>query len=284
MSVVDLSVLLPVHAGIGAQALSLCLQSIEHQDVHPSEIVIVEDGPLGADLKRVLDSYEKRARMTRRIQLPRNQGAGVANQTGLLKATGTWIAKVDADDILCPERFARQWAVVSAGGIDVLGSAMAEFSEHPGNLTGVRACPLTHEAIARRMKWNSPINHPTAMYRRELALAVGGYSDLRNMQDYDMFARILVAGGRMQNLPDILVLFRAGQGLFRRRASTVAIKCEFELQANLRRYGLIGRSRHALNLLARITFRLLPPPLLRAAYRALFIRGDSFQRDALRSL
>ena len=268
----DVTVLLPVHAGVGAEELRRCLGSIDHQTLPPSEIVIVEDGPLTEEQLSVLDSSVPSGPRVKRIRLAENSGAGVANQTGLVAATCTWIAKADADDISCPERFERQMAELQARTHDVLGAAMAEFSADESRPTGVRGAPISHEAIARRMRWNSPINHPTSMYRRDLALEVGGYSDLRYMQDYDLFARMLASGARMHNMPDVLVLFRASPALFRRRSSREAIRCEFELQRNLRRYGLFGPVRQHVNLGLRLTFRFLPPAILRRAYLILFVR------------
>ena len=50
------------------------------------------------------------------------------------------------------------------------------------------------------MRLNNPINNPTVVFRRQLALDVGGYADLRYMQDYDLFARMLAGGARAENL------------------------------------------------------------------------------------
>ena len=200
------------------------------------------------------------------MRLDLNQGAGVANGAGLEAATGTWIAKVDADDILLPHRFEAQLAALQETGADLCGAAMWEFDDDPERPTRLRANPSTHEAIARRMRFNNPINHPTAMYRRELALRVGGYPTMRFMQDYDLFARMLVGGARMMNLPEPLVLFRAGDGMLRRRSARGYLPLERELQRNLHAYGLVGRSRAVVNLTIRGAFRVLPRWGLSRAY------------------
>ena len=101
---------------------------------------------------------------------------------------------MDADDILLPHRFETQLAALQETGADLCGAAMWEFDDDPERPTRLRTNPATHEAIARRMRINNPINHPTAMYRRELALRAGGYPTMRFMQDYDLFARMLVDG------------------------------------------------------------------------------------------
>ena len=103
--------------------------------------------------------------------------------------------------------------------LDLVGSAMLEFEGGPEHVVGVRRNPAAAEQIATRMRLNNPINNPTVVFRRRLALDAGGYADLRYMQDYDLFARMLAAGGRAENLDEPLVLFNAGDGMISRGAA-----------------------------------------------------------------
>ena len=282
MTADTVSVLLPVHQGTTPDELAAALDSLDRQTLVADEVVIVEDGPLSAEHTLVLDRYADSRPGVVRIPLPTNQGAGVANQAGLAAATGTWIAKMDSDDLLLPHRFETQLAALRRTGADVCGAAMWEFDGDPQQPTRLRTNPETHDGIARRMRFNSPINHPTSMYRRELALSVGGYPRMRYMQDYDLFARMLVGGGRMINLPEPLVLFRAGDAMLRRRSARGYLLLERELQRNLRSYGLIGRGRAARNLVVRGAFRVLPRWGLSRAY-ARFLSTPAREAPRVRS-
>ena len=262
----DLSVVLPVYAGVAAQHLAAALDSIAAQTLPAREVVVVEDGPLTAEQHAVLDDFAARQPGVVRVALPVNRGAGVANQAGLEAATGAWVAKADADDVLVPHRFERQVAALRESGADLCGSAMWEFDEDPDRPVRLRVNPLDHEAIARRMRFNNPINHPTVVYRRGLALEVGGYPTMRFMQDYDLFARLLAGGARMTNLEEPLVLFRAGDTMRKRRSARGYLGLELELQRRLRSYGVIGPVTMARNLAVRWTFRLLPQRLIRTTY------------------
>ena len=263
---VTVSALMPVHGGVPVADVRATLDSLDRQTRPADEIVLVADGPLSPEHEALLSDYAATHASVVRVRLATNQGAGVANGVGLHAATGTWIAKVDADDILLPHRFATQLAALAETGADVCGAAMWEFDQDPRHPTRLRTGPASHGAIARRMRFNNPINHPTAMYRRELAVRVGGYPTMRYMQDYDLFARMLVDGARMVNLPEPLVLFRAGDGMLRRRSARGYLPLERELQRNLRAYGLVGRGRAALNLTIRGAFRVLPRWGLSRAY------------------
>lgn len=269
------SVVLPVHAGVDPDHFRQAVNSILGQTRCADELVFVEDGPLTAGHLAVLDEVASSHPGVVRVRLELNSGAGVANQAGLRAATGEWIAKADADDLCSPDRFERQLRAVLAAGADLCGAAMSEFEDSPDHVVALRANPLTHEAIARRMRWNNPVNHPTAFYRRSSALAAGGYPELRYMQDYDLFARMLAAGSSMMNLPEPLVLFRSGEAMRRRRSGRDFFGLEWALQRRLRRYGLIGTPRMTVNLVLRMAFRMLPPSIMRATYRRMLSTAPS---------
>ena len=277
-----LSVVLPVYAGAGPEHFRRALESIYAQTYPACEVIVVEDGPLLDDHHRVLEDFSARTPPLRRIALPDNRGAAAANQAGLQAARCEWIAKADSDDVNLPARFAVQVealrkADADGAPLDCLGSAMFEFDgggpgEEADHVTGLRTRPGSPEEIARVMRRNNPMNHPTLVYRRETALAVGGYRPLPYMEDYDLMARMLAAGARMRNLPEPLVLFRAGDEMLGRRRAAGIFASERIMQRNLRSYGLSGPVESRVNLAARTAFRLLPAPVLRRAYSMLFHR------------
>jgi glycosyltransferase involved in cell wall biosynthesis len=262
-----ISAVLPVHAGVEPDHLQEALNSLLAQTRPADEVVVVEDGPLSDRHRRILQDLEARHSSVVRIALSRNEGAGVANQAGLEAATGTWIAKVDADDVSVPDRLARQLAEVTASGVDVCGGAMLEFDHALVTPSGLRRRPLAHAAIARLMRFNNPINHPTSFYRRELALEAGGYPPMRYMQDYVLFARMHRAGASMVNTDEVLVHFRAGDGVIARRRAPGLVRLEWELQRELRRLRLIGRVRAVWNLVVRVAYRRMPRTLTRLVHR-----------------
>jgi glycosyltransferase involved in cell wall biosynthesis len=266
------SVLLPVHHGIDGEHLDEALTSITGQSRPADEVVVVEDGPLPKPLVRLLDTLEHDTPGVVRVRLATNGGAGVANQAGLMAASGTWIAKADADDINERHRFATQLDAVRRSGVDVCGAFMGEFSKDSTDLEGIRISPRGTDEIARRLRWNNPVNHPTAFYRREVAVSVGGYPALRYMQDYDLFARMWAAGAQFLNLNEVLVLFRADPRMYARRKSLLIHRAEWELQSNLRRYGVTSPTDRVRNLVLRTGYRLLPEAVTTRTHRALFRR------------
>jgi glycosyltransferase involved in cell wall biosynthesis len=258
MSDRTISALLPVHAGVQVDHLAEALESLLQQTRVPDEIVIVEDGPLGAIHEHFLGSVSRRHPRLVRVQSKTNRGAGIANQLGLEAATGEWIAKADADDVNLAHRLETQLNTVLATGVEVCGSAMLEFVDRIENVVSLRRMPASHGAIGSRLRWNNPINHPTAFYRRDAALAVGGYPPWRNMQDYGLFARMYAAGAHMMNLEEPLVRYRSGELVTGRRRSALTRRLEWDLQRELCSLGIVSRPLMIANVCWRQAFRLLP--------------------------
>ena len=268
-----LTVLMTTYAGTTVDELERSVASITGQTRPPEEFLVVVDGPVPGDLDAALEHTASAHANVRVERLPRNVGSGLASARGLELATGDFVARHDSDDVSLPHRLERQMAAIEERHLDLVGSAMLEFEGSPEHVVGVRTNPRTHEQIAARMRLNNPINNPTVVFRRQLALDAGGYADLRYMQDYDLFARLLAAGARAENLDEPLVLFNAGDGMIARRGGWRMLPYEWQVQRRLRDTGTIGTVLLARNMVVRGAFRVIPPTLLKRVYAVLFRRG-----------
>ncbi len=278
----DITVLMTVYHRANPEAFAQALESVFAQQLPAQEIVLVADGLLTQELDDVI------ARATERCQSPetpkftvlrrtRNQGAGLAAAAGLAAVRTGWIARLDADDIAEPDRFAKQWqAIVEADQagqpVDVVGSALAEFtSADEDHITGIRRLPETHEEIARYALINSPVNHPSVMLRTAAIKRVGGYRHFPYLEDYDLWLRLLADGGRFYNAPEALTRFRT-DGMLQRRKAPGITKSEWRLQRLMVQLGLVSWPRAVANFLVRSAYRMLPTRVLQNTYRRLFIR------------
>ncbi|MFC5930749.1 glycosyltransferase [Cryobacterium melibiosiphilum] len=265
-----ISVVIPVYSGVAPEHLKRALGSMQEQSLPADEILIVEDGPLGAALDAVVVALSRTDGRIRRIPLAHNRGVAFAMQAGIEAARNRWVARMDADDISLPHRLELQARAAAAGHYAAIGAAMLEFEGDEGNIVGLRVMPLTEERIRRYVLTNSPINNPTLFLDREAALAVGGVRHVPNMEDYDLFARLAAGGYAMLNLAEPVLLFRADPAMFKRRSAKGMFAAELQMQRNLRSYGLIGTPRMYMNLLVRSAFRALPQRVLKLCYAVLF--------------
>lgn len=124
-----------------ATLLDRALRSIlVDQTTKPSELVLVEDGPLTEELYRVIDKYKSIFPSFISVKLPANVGLGRALNAGLNRCRNEWVTRMDSDDISLPTRFEKQLEYIRAHpDIDVLGCALGEFETDEHIVMSVKA-------------------------------------------------------------------------------------------------------------------------------------------------
>lgn len=265
------SVLLPVYRGDSPQFLERAFDSATREQVRvPDEVVIVRDGPVGPEISEALERFERSEFNVKVIRLEVNGGLADALQVGLAECTHEIVARADADDVSMPDRFSIQVPRVEAG-LDMVGSALLEFSDDE-NVTGeLRRQPLTGPDIAKYARFHDPFNHPSVVYRKSAVEAAGGYQHLHLMEDYLLFARMIANGARVANVSQALVKYRVGAGAYARRGGRELLRSEIALQRTLRAEGFTTRWQFVRNIVLRGGYRLVPQALRRNAYRKLIL-------------
>ena len=136
MTVGDFSVLLPVYAGDQPEFFFRSVSSAtREQEVSPKQLVVVCDGPVDEGISDFLHRASRGEETdvlghidVRVVRLKHNMGLANALNIGLAHCSHDIVARVDADDISLPQRFAIQIPLVE-GGLGLLGSAIQEFSD-----------------------------------------------------------------------------------------------------------------------------------------------------------
>lgn len=265
------SVLLPVYHRDDPDFLRRAFDSVTvEQTLRPDEVVVVRDGPVGAELAGLLSEFVATSLVpVVLVELDTNVGLARALEKGLAACGHEIVARMDADDISRPERFAVQVPLVVAG-LDIVGSAIQEFTDEPtGPAAGVvvRTPPLSGQDIATGARFHSPFNHPSVVYRRSAVAAAGGYQDLPLMEDYWLFARMLHAGAAARNVPEALVGYRVGAGAYARRGGWQLLRSEVRLQWRMWRIGFVTTPQLVRNVVVRGGYRLVPETLRRWMYQ-----------------
>lgn len=263
----NFSVLMSSYCKDKPDELKLALKSIwDDQTLKPSEIVIVKDGPLTADLEAILDDFAKRAPV-KFCPLETNMGLGKALAIGVEACSYEYIARMDGDDIAVPDRFEKQVRFMEEHPeISLCGGMIQEFSTSPDNGIGYRVLPTTDAAIRLFCKWRSPFNHMTVMYRKQAVLDAGNYQHFLSYEDYWLWIRVLQRGYQVANLPDVLVKARAGENMLGRRKGWRFCKAEIVLAKRMKEIGLINTYEMLRNMLLRSTARLLPSSIFSWVY------------------
>lgn len=212
------SVLMSVYQKDHPEWLDIAMESMLQQTYAPSELVLVEDGPLTEELYRVIEYKEKvYPGIIHRIPLEKNLGLGLALRRGVEECRNEWIARMDSDDYSRPDRIEKQMSAALEQSVDIVGSDVYEFQGELSNITALRAFPETSEELARFAQRKTPFAHPSVLMKKSCVLAAGNYADAYLHEDYDLFLRILMNGCHGFTVKEPLVSVRASDVFYARR-------------------------------------------------------------------
>ena len=221
----------------GERWLAETLASLAGQTFDDFEIVIIDDGSTDGSADLLAKAAARDARY--RVITQANCGLVASLNRGLAEAQAPLVARIDADDIAEPERFARQIAFLGAHpAVAALGSAIRIISED-GAFRRLQAYPCGPSAVAKAMLLSCALAHPAVMMRREAVLAVGGYREaFRHAEDYDLWLR-LSERHELDNLPEPLLRYRqhGGSVSFRHRQQQALVTFVARHCAQARRAG-----------------------------------------------
>lgn len=147
----------------GEKTLPLTLQSIFAQTFQDWELIIVNDGSTDGTAA-ILDSLDDpRVRVVHHVA---SEGMARSLNEITAIARGTYIARMDADDIMFPDRLERQLAMIkSTPEFDLVGGATVIIDEGE-EIRGLRIPP--HETKdPERIFRGGVLYHPTALGRTE---------------------------------------------------------------------------------------------------------------------
>ena len=150
------------------------------------------------------------------IRLPRNGGLASALNVGLahiLPLGYRYIARMDADDVSYPHRFASQVAYLDKHPeYAMVGSGARFIDDKSGAPVMLYMPPLTPATIRKALFFNNCFVHPTWLFRADALASVGPYSlEYPAAEDYE-FLRRLTPRLAIANVPEVLVDYRISTG------------------------------------------------------------------------
>lgn len=271
----NFSVLVPVYIRESAANLQVALRSIYHDQIlKPSEIVIVEDGPVTDEVQQEIDLFSKSSGCkVIVVKNLKNQGLGIALQNGLECCSNDIVFRMDSDDISLPNRFLEQVDLINRKDCDVVGSSIAEFDDDENVVISYRDVPVGGENIRKYSYWRNPLNHPSVGFRKSRVMLVGGYRHMLCYEDYFLWLRMLHGGMKIENHPEPLVKMRGGlEQLKRRRGLRYAIN-ESRFYLTIAKLGLLPLWVVIINIALKIPARFVPAGLLRYCYENVLRRS-----------
>lgn len=217
-----IAVLLPVYKKDQCEYLSLAIDSILNQSYSDIVLYIGIDGPIGDDLANTISGYSNNNRV-KTIHFKENRGLAIVLNDLLdiaFKGGFEYIARMDADDISMPDRFAKQLDYLeSHPDIDVVGGAISEIDENGNSRNKVIVYPESPNGCRSFFAKRNPHAHPAVMFRKSFFDKVDhAYRpEYRQNQDVMLWLDGFASDTQNANIPDVVLKFRMTDSLFKKR-------------------------------------------------------------------
>lgn len=189
MDAPKVSVVLP--ARNAGRYLAGAISSTLNQTYSKLEVVVVDDGTTDGSIDAARGCSDAR------MKVVANAGKGLVDalNTGIAVARGDYIARMDADDLALPNRIESSVSALDQNKDVGLVATRAELIDANDNHIRMSPrLPSDHRLILEGLLYKRrvpPIIHPSVMFRRGLAVEIGGYRAIAAAEDHDMWLRML---------------------------------------------------------------------------------------------
>lgn len=211
----EVSVLIPVYNGEAHVAAAL--ETVLAQRGPSFEAVVVDDGSTDST-PVILERFGQDSRV--RVLAVPHGGIAAALRSGMQACSGEFICRMDSDDLMPPDRIAVQTDYLRAH--PEIGLVGGQVRHEPAE--GGAGFPAGSDGMARYVDWmnsqrthdemfeaiwtDSPLAHPSVMFRKPLAEQAGGYRMVPWAEDTDLWYRLFLAGAGFAKVDAETVVWR----------------------------------------------------------------------------
>jgi glycosyltransferase involved in cell wall biosynthesis len=225
MKIPNTTVLMPVHGE--APYLDQAIKSVLVQTRKEFEFLIVFDRP-GPQAVETVEKFQYEDERIRSIYSI-SPGISAALNYGLLQSHTPFIARLDCDDVMHPERLERQESILQDERVVCVGSQL-RIMDVNGNTFRYTHYPTRHFEIASSLRIRNVVAHPSVMFRKYVVINAGGYRpEFNGSEDYDLWIR-LSRIGRIVNINHAFTNYRIHQN----QTSSKNKEIQVQLDANVR--------------------------------------------------
>lgn len=216
-----MSVILPFHNAFAT--LSKSIESICQQSFSAWELLLIDNNSNDESLSTARNWQQKDGRI--KIITEKKRGIAYALNTGLNHARARYIARMDADDWSMPQRLERQYNFMELNKDIGVVATQTEFRSDLGKNTGYRLFVEWQNSIISASEHyinrfvESPVAHPTVMFRKNYSYQFGSYDTGSLPEDYELWLRWMSRGVKFAKIPEKLVIWNDHKGRLSRNHS-----------------------------------------------------------------
>jgi len=198
------SVLMPVYNG--AQHLRESIESIQRQTFTDWEFIIINEFGSNDGSAEIVEMHADVDKRIRLVQNDQRLGLGESLNKGIRLAEGEYIARIDADDLSHPTRFAKQVLLMDDNpNVAICGTYQRHFGS---NINWVHRPPVKAEQTRTNLLFKCDLCHSTLMLRRKMLIDHDLFYDNTYLnEDFELWTRVLVVAD-IVNIPEVLGEYR----------------------------------------------------------------------------
>lgn len=198
-----------------SELITFAIDSVLSQSYQNWELLVI-DNESTDDTSRIVEQYTNKYKRIKYFNVKKSVNPGIANylNIGIQKAAGKYIARLDDDDEWCDNnKLEKQVSflehnkdyVIVGGGAIMVDKKRKELYRF---LKREKDSEIRNNALLANPFW-----HNTVMFSKQKAIEVGGYNELRFVEDWDLWLRLGLVG-KLYNLQEHFSLYmNAGQNL-----------------------------------------------------------------------
>ncbi|MBU1070961.1 glycosyltransferase [Patescibacteria group bacterium] len=200
------SVVLPIYNS--DKYLLTCLKSIESQTLKSIQLIAIDDGSTDSSWT-VLQQFAKNKPWIKISQNSTNLGVSPTFNRAVKKATGQFLARIDADDIMHKNRLKLQLHYLRQHPNTVIVGGQCQIINPQGKNIGKKTFPLEDKKIKDMLFRTVPLQQPTIMINKKLLPKNFVYSNKKYSpaEDYGLFFAS-APYGQFANLPQTTLSYR----------------------------------------------------------------------------
>lgn len=205
------SVVLPCYNAM--PYLKEAIDSLVNQTYKNLEIIAIDDGSTDDTYNFLIERSKKDSRI-KVVKNPENIKLISTLNKGIALAIGSYIARMDADDISMPHRFETQMNFIKSSGADLISSGVEIIGDSGEKLEILKPRALSSSEINYLSMFVNPMLHPTVLCKAEVLkkFQYDNNPTSLHVEDYELWARLVRNGVKLLNQNELVLHYRISVG------------------------------------------------------------------------
>ncbi|HAX77744.1 MAG TPA: glycosyl transferase family A [Cyanobacteria bacterium UBA11372] len=181
-----ISVIIPVYNG--EQTIRETINSVLNQTFSDFELIVINDGSQDSTLEIVSSIPDSRIKI---FSYP-NSGQAISRNRGIERASGEFIAFLDADDLWKPNKLEAQLKALEANPQAAVAYSWTDFIDKDGQFLGTGTRINYSGNVYEKLLVRNFLEHGSnPLIRRQALIEVGGFDgSLTPAEDWDLYLRL----------------------------------------------------------------------------------------------